>query len=187
MITAKRVDIRYATALLQTAREQGLEKEVYHDMFELRVLFLNHTDFRNFLRNPAIKPSQKGKILHELFKNTFHKLSLDFLLLVLKKSRINNVQGIVTAYVQLYRKEYHLKTVTVFTAKDLLDEQKNSLHAALTKQFVDQTVELRYRVRPELIGGLVLRYDDNIYDNCILSKLEKFRREFEFNSYESQL
>jgi len=187
MITAKRVDIRYATALFQTAKEQGLDEVVYNDMVELRVLAVNNSDFRNFLKNSSIKPSQKASILHNLFDKIFHKLTLDFLMLILKKLRLNNIQGITTAYVQLYRKEYHIKTVTVFTEKDLLDDQKQALLNVLSKQIPDQSIELRYRIYPDLIGGLVLRYGDYLYDGCVASQLAGMRRNFEYNLHKSQL
>ena len=187
MVAAKRVDIRYATALLLTAREHGLDKEVYQDMLELRILFLNNTDFRNFLRNSAIKPSQKRRILEVLFRNTLNKLTLEFLLLVLRKARINNVEGIIMAYVQLYRKENHLQTVSVYTAKELSDSQKMELQAILTERLPEQTVDLRCETRPELIGGLRLRFGDYRYDNSILSNLEHLRRTFASNLYESKI
>ena len=186
MITAKRVDIRYATALLQTAKEQDLDRVVYQDMNELRFLLLNHTDFRNFLRSPAISSSQKGRILGRLFKDSLNKLTLDFLMLVLRKSRISNVQGIILAYVQLYRKEHHLKTITVYTAREISSKQKDALQKKLDKQFEDQTIEMRCIVRPEIIGGLVLRYDDYLYNNSVSVKLQKLRHEFEFNPHETQ-
>jgi len=187
MITAKRVDIRYATALFQTAKEQGLDKFVYNDMVELRVFSVNNSEFRNFLRNPAIKHSQKARILHVLFDGVFHKLTLDFLMLILKKLRLNNIQGISTAYVELYRKEHHLQTVTVYTKKELLDPQKQHLLSVLNEQMPGQTIELRYRIRPEIIGGLVFRYGDYYYDGSVATLLKSIRHKFEYNLHKSQL
>jgi F-type H+-transporting ATPase subunit delta len=186
MIRAKQVDIRYATALLQTAKEQGLEQEIYHDMVELRVLLFNHAEFRLFLKNSAIRPSQKGQILNALFKDLLNQLTLDFLQLLLKKSRINNVRGIILAYVQLYRRIHRLRTITVYTANELSTAQETELHATLSKQLPTKTIELRNQVRPEIIGGLVLRFDDYLFDNSLSTRLEKFRRDFESNVYESQ-
>ena len=187
MITAKRVDIRYATALFLTAKEQGLEKAVYSDMHELRVLTLINSDFRIFLGNPVIKHSTKAHILQKLFAETFHKLTMDFLMLILKKSRLNNIQGIATSYVQIYRKEYRLKTITVFTEKELLDQQKQGLLTVLSQQMPDQTVELRTRIRPEIIGGFILRYDDYLYDGSVATQLKNLHRKFESNFHKSQL
>jgi len=187
MITAKRVDIRYATALFQTAKEQGLDGIVYNDMVELRVLAVNNCDFRNFLKNPVIKSSQKAHIFHKLFDGVFHKLTLDFLMLILKKLRLNNIQGITTAYVQLYRKEHHLKTVTIFTEKELLDIQKQNLLTVLSEQMPDQAVDLRCRIRSEIIGGFVLRYGDFLYDGSVATQLKNMRQKFESNLHKSQL
>ena len=187
MTSVKRIDARYATALLQIAKEQGVEKIVYNDMLELRVLTFYNNDFKNFLQSPVIKTSQKAKILQVLFKDQFHDLTLDFLLLILKKVRIGNILNIATAYVRMYRDEFNFKTVTVYTEKDLLDEQKQELQIALDKQFPDKIVELRCRIHPETIGGLSLRYDDYLYNVTIARQLKQIRQKFKFNLYESQL
>ncbi len=188
MIIAKRVDLRYATALLQTAQEQGLDKEVYQDMVELRMLVLGrNSEFKHFLQNPAIKPAQKGQILEALFKDKLNQLTLNFLQLILKKSRLNNVSGIIMAYVQLYRKKHRHKTVTVYTAKDLSEQQKDELSSVLGKQFPTHTVELRCRLYSKMIGGMTLRYDDYLFDNSIATYLRHLRRNFEYNPHESQL
>ena len=184
MITAKRVDIRYATALLQLATERGVDKIVYNDMLELRVLTVSSNEFKNFLKSPTIKTSQKAHVLKDLFKDTFHQLTLDFLQLILKKARVGNIMNIATAYVRMYRIEHHLKTVTVFTEKTLLDQQKQELETVLSRQMPDETIELRCQTYPELIGGLVLRYDDYLYDASIAKQLKQFRHNFEFNLHE---
>ncbi|MDR2906653.1 MAG: ATP synthase F1 subunit delta [Bacteroidales bacterium] len=187
MIRAKQVDIRYATALQQTAIEQGLEQEIYHDMIELRALLLDQADFRLFLKNSAIKPSQKSQILNTLFKDSVHQLTLDFMQLILKKSRISNVQGIILAYIELHRKVHRLRTVTVYTANELSPSHKDELQAVLTEKLPTKTVELRTEVRPQIIGGLVLRFDDYLFDNSLSARLGKLRRDFESNVYESQI
>jgi F-type H+-transporting ATPase subunit delta len=187
MITAKQVDIRYATALLQLAQEQGVEKAVYDDLVELRILTFSNREFKSFLKNPVIKTSQKGRILQKMFDGVFHKLTLDFLLLILKKARINNIINIATAYVRIYRKEHHFTTVTVYTAKELLTQQKQGLLETLTNQLPGETIELRNRIYPEVIGGLIIRYGDYLYNESIGRKLRNFRRGFESNLYETHI
>jgi F-type H+-transporting ATPase subunit delta len=187
MITAKRVDIRYATALLKIAKERSVEKIVYNDMLELRILTVNSSDFRNFLKSPTLKTSQKAHILKVLFQNVFHPLSLDFLLLVLKKARVGNIMNIATSYVRMYRDENHLKTVTVYTEKELLEPQKQAIETMLRKQLPSETIELRPRTYPGIIGGFALRYDDYFYDASIGKQLRNLHLKLESNYYEPQI
>lgn len=175
MIAVKRIDSRYANALLQLATERGIAKEVYDNMLELRILTFENVDFRNFLTNPTIRPSQKAIVLKNLFKDMFHQLTLDFIMLIIKKARGWNMMNIATAYVRKYRIEHHFKTVTVYTEKVLADEQKQSLTTALGKQMPDETIELRCHTWPNLIGGIAFRYDDYLYDLSIKKQLEMFR------------
>ena len=187
MITAKRVDIRYATALLQIAKERDVDKIVYDNMLELRVLTTNTVDFRNFLKSPVIKTSQKIHILKLLFADAFHPLTLDFLVLILKKARVGNILNIATAYVRMYRLKNHLKTVTVYAEKELLDSQKQQIVAALSQQMPSQTIELRCRTYPGVIGGLVLRCDDYFYDGSVGRQIRNFRENFKINPYQSEI
>jgi F-type H+-transporting ATPase subunit delta len=187
MITAKRVDIRYATALLQIAKERGIEKDVYDDMLEIRALTVTNMDFKNFLKSPTLKTSQKTHILKVLLENVLHQLTLDFLLLILKKARVGNILNIATAYVRLYRVENHLKTVTVYTEKTLVTKQRQDLEAMLTKQMPGETIELRPQVYPGVIGGFVLRYDDYLYNASIARHIKNFHLKLESNQYQPQL
>jgi len=187
MITAKRVDVRYATALLELATERGVSREVHDDMLELRILTTSSSEFKNFLKSPTIKTSQKAYILKEIFKDTLHPLSLDFLLLILKKARVANILNIATAYVRLYREVNHFKTVTVYTEKTLLTQQRQELKAALSKQMPGETIELRCQTYPELIGGVVLRFDDYLFNGSISRQIKNFHLKLESNLYEPQI
>jgi F-type H+-transporting ATPase subunit delta len=166
--------------------EHGLDKDVYRDMLELQILFLNNADFRNFLRNSVVKPSQKRRILGILFQDSLSNLTLEFLKLVLRKARMDNVEGIIIAYVQLFRKAHRMQTITVFTARELSEKQKTELQSGLNQQLPEDIVELRCEVRPYLIGGFLLRFGDYRYDDTIYRRIENLRREFEENYYESK-
>ena len=187
MITAKRVDIRYATALLQIAKERGVEKIVYDNLLELRVLTIRGADFKNFLKSPTIKTSQKIHILKVLFADVFHPLTLDFLILILKKARVGNILNIATAYVRMYRIKNHLKTVTVYTEKELLEQQKQQIVTTLSKQMPGETIELRCRTLPGILGGIAFRYDDYFYDGSVGRQLRNFRENFKINPYQSEI
>lgn len=175
MIAVKRIDSRYATALLQLATERGIAKEVYDNMLELRILTFENVEFKKFLANPTIRQSQKAEILKNLFKDVFHQLTLDFILLITKKARAWNIMNIATAYVRKYRVENHFKTVTVYTEEKLLDGQKQNLEVALSQQMPGETIELRCHTWPGLIGGMALRYDDYLYNASISRQLEDIR------------
>ncbi|MCL2412672.1 MAG: ATP synthase F1 subunit delta [Bacteroidales bacterium] len=181
MIAAKRIDTRYAKALLQIATERHVAKAVYNDMLELRILMFESVDFKNFLSNPTIKRTQRASILQDLFKNLFHQLTLDFLALIVKKARVGNIVNIATAYVRTYRAENNIKTVTVYTEKDLVQQQQEQLKTMLSKQLSNETIELRCQTYPDLIGGLVLRYDDYLYSASISQQLQDLRLKVKLN------
>jgi F-type H+-transporting ATPase subunit delta len=187
MITAKRVDIRYATALLQLAKERGVEEAVYNDALELRALAVSNSDFKNFLKSPNIKASQKAHILQVLFKDVLNELSLGFLLLLLKKARVASILNIATAYIRMYRDEKHIKTVTLYTEKTLNTQQKQAFEAALSREMPGETIDLRPQTYPGLIGGFALRYDDYLYNASIGKKIRNFHLKLESNIYQTQI
>ena len=175
MIAVKRIDIRYATALLNLATERGIAKEVYNNMLDLRILSLQNVEFRKFLTNPTIKPTQKAEILSNVFKDAFHQTSLDFILLITKKARGWNIVNIATAYVRKYRFENNHRTISVYTENPLREDQKDSLKATLSKQLSEGTIDLRCHTWPNLIGGIALRYNDLLYNASIGKQLENLR------------
>jgi F-type H+-transporting ATPase subunit delta len=66
--------------------------------------------------------------------------------------------------------------VDVRAASPLGDEQQERLRQELREKFKREPI-LSVRIDPELLGGLVVRVDDWVYDGSVRARLERIRNQ----------
>ena len=72
--------------------------------------------------------------------------------------------------------ENHLAvtTVTVTTARELSRSEYGNIAASLSKKFGGE-VFLEKVVKPEIIGGIIVQYGDNIVDGSVVRQLKQYK------------
>ncbi|MDR2511692.1 MAG: ATP synthase F1 subunit delta [Bacteroidales bacterium] len=181
-----RINIRYATALFNTAKEQCIEQAVYEDMLQVVRLYLELPDFKKFLNNPAISALKKSIVLQNVFADQFTPLTVSFFKLIAKKTRTAFVLGIAQMYVNIFREYNGISSVSAYTAKELTDAQKHQISTVLEKK-IGKKVVLTCKIAPELIGGIKLLYDNQEYDASIKRKIQTIKQEFSQNLYQTKI
>ncbi|GHV46341.1 ATP synthase subunit delta [Bacteroidia bacterium] len=181
-----RVNIRYATALFNTAQEQGIGLAVYEDMLQVVRLYLELPDFKKFLNNPAISALKKSIVLQNIFAKQFTPLTILFFRLIAKKTRTAFVLGIAQMYINIYREHNDISSVSAYTAKELTEAQKYQILTVLEKK-IGKKVVLTCKITPELIGGIKLLYDNQEYDATIKRKIQTIKQEFSQNLYQTRI
>ena len=94
--------------------------------------------------------------------------------MLIRKGRIRLLGSILKEYEKLAREARREITVQVRSAAKLSTAQLEKLREILEKK-LDRTVSLSVKVDPSLIGGLIVRVGDQLYDNSIRSRMEKLR------------
>lgn len=185
MATSK-ADIRYARALFDFGKEQNVNASLYKDMQFLMNSVSGNREFRHFLGNPTIHFRYKKAVVEEIFADRTHPISIQFMLLLLKKSREANLPQIARHFVTLYRRDQGISRVVVRTpqlANNLfLKKLKSKLEAQTHTQ-----IELANKVQPDLIGGFTLQIHDQFLDLSILGKLNKIKKEMHQTAYTKNL
>lgn len=69
-------------------------------------------------------------------------------------------------------------SVTVVTANEAAKEIKEKLAAQAAKLFPDKKIELRYEIDSNVIGGVLFRTDETLYDATVLGKLQTLKNYF---------
>ncbi len=171
-----KINVRYAKAFFTLAKEKGLTEELRKDAALVASVCATSSDFNILLESPVIKVSNKVKAIRSIFEGKVNVLSLNFLVLITENKREKYMPGIIRNLEDLYRQEEGIKTA-VFTSAQALDPtiilQVNQM---LEKEFKTK-VELSQKVDADLIGGFVLRIDDNQYDASIATQLKKIKEQ----------
>jgi len=166
---------RYAVALVSSAKEDSSLNAVSSDMDHLADLLDTSADFLAFVQHPLIPPDSQTKSLEALFKGKCDKLTMNLLLLLVRRERLADLPGIVDQARSMIQEEKGILPVDVFSAEPFTSTQEQELSKKLAAR-TGKTIELTVHVDPGLLGGFRLRMGDLVEDYSIATKLETFKQ-----------
>jgi len=169
------ISVRYAKALFQSALDQNLLEDVYKDM-ELLTSTCKGDEFQYMLVVPTLQPSQKNKLMIEIFEKQFSKISMALISLVVQNKRETYLSGIARYFMDLYRKEKGICIASLRTAQPVDEAALNGIRG-LIKNAYDSDVELTSSVNEDVIGGFVLTVEDMQYDASVATNLRKIKKQ----------
>jgi F-type H+-transporting ATPase subunit delta len=166
----------YASALFDLAeRNQALEP--YGDAIETVAKLLDeNSQFRAFLETPRIAAQDKKAVVRKVFGGALPKPVLNFFLLTIDKRRQKLLREIAHQFHTLVDERLNRVPVEVTLAREpspeLMDRLQKQLSVLLGKTAIPHV-----RVKPSIVGGVVVRAGDTIYDGSIRNRLERMRRQ----------
>jgi len=180
-----RIAGRYAKALFELAGEQNLLEAVHNDMLQLKNICESNRDFRHLLESPIISQAKKTAVFKAVFIENFNPMSYHFLEIIIKKRREVLIAEIAQGFIDLYNDFLNIKSVVLKTAAKANDALVIQLKDILKKQ-LKANIDLVESVNPNLVGGFVLTYEDKQYDASIRRNINRLKKEYNINIYESK-
>jgi F-type H+-transporting ATPase subunit delta len=166
---------RYSQALFGIAEEEKNYGKYFDDLMKFSVVLKENENLREFLFNPVFdRDDKKAVVTDVLQKIGITEISANFLKLLVDKGRISILEDVVNAYQQLMDQALNKARVNVKTAfplsNDLVAEVKKAMEGLTRKQ-----VEMVIEEDPSLLGGIVVKIGDTLYDGSIKAQLNKIR------------
>jgi F-type H+-transporting ATPase subunit delta len=180
-----KISVRYAKALFMAALEAKNLKKVMEDVdFFMKV----HKEgrFREMLESPVVKPSDKKKVVNELFSKRISRLSLDFFNLLLANKREVYIPDIARNFKALYKRNMGIRNAELTVSKKV-DKEFIVKFKEILKKTYNSEIELEEKVKPEIIGGFILKVEDEQYDASVSSGLAKIRKKLLETTSENKL
>lgn len=176
---------RYAKALFDLAVELNILEKVNSDLRLIGKVFSENRELRVIIANPVIDAYKKINILNKLFEGNIQELTIKFLRLITTKGREKYIQYISEAFKEIYKEYKNILSVNLTTAqraeKVITDDIINKLHEATS-----MNIELTEKVDEDIIGGFIINFQDYRYDASIINQLNKLKKEFSENLYETK-
>lgn len=94
--------------------------------------------------------------------------------LLVERRRVGLLPRVAEAYRRLLYARWGIVEAEVVSAVPLTEAERDALRERL-EQLAGRRVELRERVDPGLLGGLVVRIGDRLYDASVRGRLERLR------------
>ena len=166
---------RYAKALLELAREQGELDAVLRDVTSISDAWKESADLRDLVRNPVVpKPALKSAMNAVLERLGVSQLTRNTVNLLTDKGRLSQLNEVLEALDELAEAETGKVRVEVTSAKPLSEAYYDRLAEKLQRA-TDKEVVLVKKQDPSLIGGVVTRVGDQVFDGSLSNRLSELK------------
>lgn len=164
----------YSAALYEIACDENKSAEYKRELAEVESTLHAYPDLLLVLNHPKIEKAEKKAMLEKIFQDNISHTLLNFLKLLLDKSRFRSIFDIIHAFTSLYNDEHGIEIAHVTSAKELSSEEVEEVKQMLEKK-LNKHVELVMRVDASLLAGLRVKINDEVIDNTAKSRLTRLK------------
>lgn len=165
---------RYAQALGERAAGAGVMDRVDQDISLISESIKGSRELAGIFESPIVSREKKADVFRSLFTGKVDSVTLQFLQVLVEKRREDLFPVIVNAYQELRDKELGVLGVSARTALPLSADDERALTASLEK-LTGKKIRLSSKVDASLLGGIVIRVGDTVYDASVSNQLATLR------------
>ena len=148
---------------------------VESQLFDFAQILVANPEFRQVLNSSAESDAGKQALLESVVKGKYAGSTLNLLTRVVALRRGRNIDATLATYSHYVSTSRNRLVAHVKSAVALTESQKKSLIAALTKQMGKQ-VHVNIEIDPKVLGGISIRYADDVIDGTISNRLAEASR-----------
>ncbi|WP_312766591.1 ATP synthase F1 subunit delta [Epilithonimonas sp.] len=178
MLTSK-VAKRYAQGLLDFTQESGNTEAVFGEMKDIVKIMSSSKELNQFVNTPIIDSRKKEAIALEIFKD-FSPVSKNIIRLVIKQGREAQLKNIAQEFINKVEDIKGTQRITLVSATALSQDNINKIIAD-SKIVNVSNYDLETIIKPEILGGYILRIGDQQIDASVRTKLSNIKKEFQLN------
>ena len=161
---------RYALALSQSAFDNI--DEINSNLALVDEVIFNNADFVNFFSHPIVSLKDKKDTIKETLEGKINDISLNFINTLLDENRFNIFKTIFEQFKKEVDEIKNKQRVDVTSAIELDENQKKELIEQLRKK-LNKDVILTYEENEEILGGLVVKFEDKVIDLSLKTKFDQ--------------
>ena len=170
------VSERYAQALYEAAGGLEQAREAGRALAQVSALIGQNPDYLTLLSSPAIAQADRQQAVRAAFAGRVPGIVCYFLLLLIEKRRITQLQAIAQAYEGLVRRAASICQAPVVTAVPMEAALLERLRDKLTC-LTGLQIELVNEIDPTVLGGACVRWGSRQIDGTIRSSLRALAAE----------
>lgn len=167
---------QYANALADIALQQGAADPVLKQLSEIAAAYQAAPELRNFFSSPAVLREAKHAVAEKLIARIgASKILRNFLFVIIDHRRTQAIPEIAQAFQEVIQQRLGLAQAKVLSATPLNEPQKAELLQAL-QRLTGKKIQPTYALQSDLLGGVVVRIGDTIYDGSLKNRLNRMRQ-----------
>lgn len=167
---------RYARALMTLGVDNNDYEAMGQQVGALARAMKTSPELAETLSNPVFPRSDRKKVITALLARLQATKTVEsFVLLLLERERLAALPDIAREFDAMIDERKGRIAAEVVSARPLTDEQLSQLKVAL-ERLSGKTVEIAKREDPELLGGIVAKVGDTVYDGSLRTQLAQLRQ-----------
>ncbi|MDB4477007.1 ATP synthase F1 subunit delta [Rhodopirellula sp.] len=173
---AEQLGKTYARALIGAAKSAGIADKIIEQLGVVVDECLGTSpQLRAAFASPQIDDSEKIKVIDRLFGEDFDPVLVKFLKVMAGRGRLAHVDAVRVAADAIHDEMLGRLVATVQTAVPLDDALRSTIEEQLGS-IMQKQVRLSESVDPDLIGGMVIRVGDRVFDSSVSNRLDTLAR-----------
>jgi F-type H+-transporting ATPase subunit delta len=173
----KSASLQYANALADVALAQGAAAPVTQQLGDFTAAYGSSAELRNFLASPAVSKAEKRGVAEKISSRLgASKIVRNFLFVVIDHQRTQLLPEIFESFQNVIRERQGVAEAEIFSPASLNDAQKKDMTQALEK-LTGKKVETKFSLDANLLGGVLVRVGDTIYDGSLRNQLNALREQ----------
>lgn len=174
------LSVRYAKALLEFAKEKGIEDTLYTVCKQVVVSFRKEQKLRTALDNPILTIEDKLKLIKAAADPKGEPCDeyVRFARLVLNHHREGYLEFISLMYLDLYRKYKHIGVAKLITALPVDASLEEKIRNVSQRKLHTTGMELETVVDPDIEGGFIFDVNDYRLDASVATQLKRIKQQF---------
>jgi F-type H+-transporting ATPase subunit delta len=173
---ASKIAAPYARALFDFSVDKNIMHQITADFQNLEIFLNKSSDFTDYLKNPIVSQVAKREILTKTLQSQVNAETFKFLMVLLKRDRINLLNSVIANYLELVYETASIKTIEVLTAFAFTNLQKNTLIQKLKELTNAREIRLVITVDPSLIGGFLIKTESKVIDFTVKNQLQRLAK-----------
>jgi F-type H+-transporting ATPase subunit delta len=167
---------RYARALLQVVVEKKEDPErIERELAEVVALLESHADLGRTLGSPAVVSARRVAVVDDLVRRSkWTETTANLLRVMAAKERIPILEFVRESYRRQLDEHQNIEKAEVVTPQALSKAEEKALIGKL-EQLTGKTVRAEFRTDSNLMGGLMVRIGNRIYDATVTAQLARFK------------
>tara|TARA_B110000503_G_scaffold139228_1_gene227155 strand:- start:1574 stop:2110 length:537 start_codon:yes stop_codon:yes gene_type:complete len=161
----------YAKAVFEYAVDAG-DLKSWSDSLKVASAIAQADKVVQFIGSPGCTSAQQAAKIIEICGDAINEKTRGFLLVLAENKRLKLLPQISKQFEALKANKEKTIDVSVVSAVQLSDVQKNKLASALSTK-LEREVNIQTSVDASLIGGVIVRAGDTVIDGSICGRLSK--------------
>ena len=145
------------------------------ELFAFETLLEQNTDLRGAVSINNVEAAHKSELLSALLGNKVAPSTLRLVTELVNALNGRNIELVIDLYIQTVAARRNRAIAVVRTRSELSTAQTEKLVALLTKQ-MGQPVHLNVEIDPTVLGGLSIRFKDEMIDGTISTRVAEAGR-----------